>query len=130
MTIIYPCAPLGKERMAKTTASMNNIDSFNRRPITVLHLCEHFGGKESSLHGVARAFQWWLPRFDPSRFKIVLCSRKGYDKAAAEMIKKGIHPLYLGYNKLDPRNLLRLIQIVRKEKIDIIRHVGDALGQQ
>lgn len=29
-----------------------------RRIINVLQLCEHFGGKESQLHGVARTFQW------------------------------------------------------------------------
>jgi len=50
--------------------------------INVLQLCEHFGGKDSQLHGVARTFQWWMPRFDRSRFNVILCSRKGYDKAA------------------------------------------------
>jgi glycosyltransferase involved in cell wall biosynthesis len=92
--------------------------------ITVLHLCEHFGGKESSLHGPARAFQWWIPSFDARRFRVLLCSRKGYDKAAQQMIEAGVPPLYLGYGKTDPRNLIALIRLVRREKVDIIHAHG------
>lgn len=96
----------------------------NRHLITVLHLCEHFGGRESSLHGPARAFQWWIPAFDPQRFRVLLCSRKGYDKAAQQMIDAGVPPLYLGYGKTDPRNLIALIRLVRREKVDIIHAHG------
>ncbi|NCC52554.1 MAG: glycosyltransferase family 1 protein [Spartobacteria bacterium] len=92
--------------------------------ITVLHLCEHFGGAKASLHGVARTFQWWIPRFDASRFRILLCSRKGPDKAAEEMTRSGITPLYLGYGKMDPRNLFKLIRLVRDEQVDIIHAHG------
>lgn len=92
--------------------------------ITILQLCEHFGGREASLHGVARAFQWWLPLFDKSRFRVLLCSRKAYDKAAQEMINSGLSPLYLGYHKMDPRNLLKLIRLIKKEQVDIIHAHG------
>jgi glycosyltransferase involved in cell wall biosynthesis len=92
--------------------------------ITVLQLCEHFGGKEASLHGVARSFQWWIPAFDSSQFRILLCSRKGRDKAAEEMESSGLRPLYLGYGKMDPRNLLRLLKILKSEKVDIIHAHG------
>lgn len=93
-------------------------------PITVLHLCEHFGGKEASLHGVARAFQWWIPLFDKTRFRILLCSRKGHDKAAEQMEHSGMQPLYLGCGKMDPRNLLRLVRLIREESVDIIHAHG------
>jgi glycosyltransferase involved in cell wall biosynthesis len=92
--------------------------------ITVLHLCEHFGGVDASLHGVARAFQWQLPLFDRSRFRVLLCSRKGHDKAAAQMVASGLSPLYLGYGKTDPRNLAKLVGIVRQERVDIIHAHG------
>ena len=93
-------------------------------PITVLHFCEHFGGKEASLHGVARAFQWWLPGFDPTQFRMLLCSRKGHDKAAAQMEAGGLAPITLGYSKMDPRNLTGLKRLVRTEKVDIIHAHG------
>ncbi len=92
--------------------------------ITVLHLCEHFGGAEASLHGVARGFQWWLPTFYAQRFRILLCSRKGWDKATDQMKAAGTDPLVLGYGKLDPRNLWRLIHLVRREQVDILHAHG------
>lgn len=92
--------------------------------ITVLHLCEHFGGAEASLHGVARGFQWWIPNFDARRFRVLLCSRKGWDKAAEQMEKSGVRPLTLGYGKMDPRNLVRLLGIVRREQVDILHAHG------
>ncbi len=93
-------------------------------PRTILHLCEHFGGAEASLHGVARAFQWWLPLFDPSRFRVLLCSRKGPDKAYDEMVASGITPLTLGYSKHDPRNLTALLRLLRREKVDLLHAHG------
>lgn len=92
--------------------------------ITVLHVCEHFGGREASLHGVARGFQWWIPNYDPRRFRVLLCSRKGYDKAAEMMIQKGIQPFYLGCGKFDPRNLIRLAGLIRKERVDVLHAHG------
>ncbi len=97
-----------------------NVD--NR--ITILHLCEHFGGKSASLHGVARTFQWWLPLFDASEFRIVLCSRKGHDKAAEQMEAQGSRPLYLAHGKFDPRNLSSLLAIVKRENVRIIHAHG------
>lgn len=92
--------------------------------ITVLQLCEHFGGREATLHGVARAFQWWLPNFNAKRFRVLLCSRKGWDKAAEQMRAAGAEPMTLGYGKTDPRNLLALIGILRRERVDIIHAHG------
>lgn len=96
--------------------------------INVLQLCEHFGGKDSQLHGVARTFQWWMPRFDRSRFNVILCSRKGYDKAAEQMIQSGVPPLYLGYGKYDPRNLFKLMRMIRDHRIDILHLHGYGAG--
>lgn len=91
---------------------------------TILHLCEHFGGREATLHGVARAFQWWIPNFDANRFRVLLCSRKGWDKAAEQMKAAGLSPLTLGYGKFDPRNLTALIRLIRREKVDLIHAHG------
>ncbi len=91
---------------------------------TILHLCEHFGGREATLHGVARAFQWWLPNYDGSRFRVLLCSRKGWDKAAEQMKAAGTTPFTLGYGKMDPRNLFALARLARRERVDLIHAHG------
>lgn len=92
--------------------------------ITILQLCEHFGGREATLHGVARAFQWWLPNFNARRYRVLLCSRKGWDKAAEQMKAAGAEPMTLGYGKTDPRNLFKLVRLLRREKVDIIHAHG------
>ncbi len=94
------------------------------RRITVLQLCEHFGGRDASLHGVARSFQWWMPAFDTVRYRVLLCSRKGRDKAALVMEQAGLSPLYLGFGAMDPRNLFSLLKILRRESVDIIHAHG------
>ena len=32
--------------------------------VPVLHVCDKFGVRGSSIHGVSRLFSWWFPRFD------------------------------------------------------------------
>lgn len=94
------------------------------RITTVLHFCEHFGGRKASLHGVARTFQWWLPLFDADRFRVLLCSRKGPDSAFEQMKQSGLEPLCLGYGKTDPRNLFALIRLLKRERVDIVHAHG------
>lgn len=96
----------------------------SRKPITVLQLCEHFGGRKASLHGVARSFQWWIPAFDSTKYRVLLCSRKRRDRAADEMERAGLNPIFLGYGKIDPRNLFALLRLIRKEKVDLIHAHG------
>ena len=93
--------------------------------ITILHLCEHFGDKQVSFHGVSRLFELWIPAFDKNRFRVLLCSRKGPSELADLRLKAaGIAPLYLGYGKMDPRNLFKLRGIMRREKVDILHLHG------
>jgi len=93
--------------------------------ITVLHLCEHFGDRQVAFHGVSRLFELWIPAFDASRFQVLLCSRKGPSEMADRRLKAaGIEPLYLGYGKMDPRNLFKLIGLMRRADVDILHVHG------
>ncbi len=95
------------------------------RSIRILQLCEHLGNNSSSFHGVARSFELWLPRLNEPPFTTLLCSRAVPNEAALARYRAiGVEPLFLGYHKLDPRNLWRLIRILRKEKIDILHLHG------
>jgi len=93
--------------------------------IRVLQLCEHYGNRSASFHGVARSFELWLPELNQPPFEVLLCSRAVPNTAALERYRRaGIEPLSLGYHKLDPRNLIKLIRIIRREKIDILHLHG------
>lgn len=95
------------------------------REIRVLHLCEHFGNHEASFHGVARSFELWLPELDRPPFRVWLCSRAKPSPAALERYRRaGIEPLSLGYGKLDPRNLNKLLRICRELRIGILHLHG------
>ncbi|MEI6564707.1 MAG: glycosyltransferase family 4 protein [bacterium] len=93
--------------------------------ITVLHLCEHFGDRQVAFHGVSRLFELWIPAFDTHRFRVLLCSRKGSSDVADRRLRAaGIEPLYLGYGKMDPRNLFKLIGLMRRADVDILHVHG------
>ncbi len=93
--------------------------------IRVLQLCEHFGNDKAAFHGVARSFELWMPSLNQPPFVTRLCSRAVPNAAALERFRAiGIEPLSLGYHKFDPRNLLKLIQILRHERIDILHLHG------
>ncbi|MBR4252621.1 MAG: glycosyltransferase [Kiritimatiellae bacterium] len=93
--------------------------------IRVLHLCEHFGNHEASFHGVARSFELWLPELDRPPFRVWLCSRAKPSAAALERYRRaGIEPLSLGYGKLDPRSLKKLLRICRELRIGILHLHG------
>ena len=40
--------------------------------VPVLHVCDKFGVRGSSIHGVSRLFSWWFPRYDRARFDVSL----------------------------------------------------------
>ncbi len=42
--------------------------------LSVLHVCDKFGVKGSSIHGVSRLFSWWFPRYDSARFRVSLAA--------------------------------------------------------
>ena len=93
--------------------------------IRVLQLCEHFGNRTASFHGVARSFELWMPELNRPPFRVLLCSRAKPAEAALERFRKiGVEPLSLGYGKLDPRNLFRLVRILRRERIDVLHLHG------
>lgn len=93
--------------------------------ITVLHLCEHFGDKKVSFHGVTRLFELWIPAFDTTRFRPLVISRKEASELSDQRLRTaGIEPLYLGYGKFDPRNLFKLMAIMRREKVDVLHVHG------
>ena len=50
-------------------------------PAGVLHVCDKFGVRGSSIHGVSRLFSWWLPRYDAARFEVSLVGLKSPEPA-------------------------------------------------
>jgi glycosyltransferase involved in cell wall biosynthesis len=95
-------------------------------PIGVLHVCDKFGVRGSSIHGVSRLFSWWLPRYDRSRFEVSLCGLKSPEPASLLLESQGIRVTHLGRGRFDPRILGDLAALARERDAKILHVHGYA----
>ncbi|HET7293758.1 MAG TPA: glycosyltransferase [Vicinamibacteria bacterium] len=95
-------------------------------PVPVVHVCDKFGVKGSSIHGVSRLFSWWFPRYDKTRFEVSLVGLKGPEPASRKLAEAGIPVHHLGRGKFDPRLLFDLVSVVRERRARILHVHGYA----
>ena len=95
-------------------------------PVTVLHVCDKFGVRGSSIHGVSRLFAWWFPRYDRSRFEPLLCGLKAGEPASEKLAEQGVPVLHLGRGRFDPRILPDLVALGRRTRARILHVHGYA----
>jgi glycosyltransferase involved in cell wall biosynthesis len=93
---------------------------------TVLHVCDKFGVRGSSIHGVSRLFSWWFPRYDAARFSVALCGLKAPEPASRLLEQQGIAVEHLGRGRFDPRILSDLVALVRRRNARILHAHGYA----
>lgn len=92
--------------------------------VGVLHVCDKFGVRGSSIHGVSRLFSWWFPRYDRARFEVTLCGLKRPEPATRWLAEQGIPVLHLGRGRFDPRILTDLVSLARKRQARILHVHG------
>jgi len=95
-------------------------------PVEVIHVCDKFGVKGSSIHGVSRLFSWWFPRYDPARFRVSLCGLKKREPASQLLESQGIPVHHLGRGRFDPRILTDLVALARSRGARILHVHGYA----
>jgi glycosyltransferase involved in cell wall biosynthesis len=96
----------------------------NGRRINVLHLSDKLTVGESHLHGVTRLLSWWIPAYDRREFNVMAGSLRRRDRAGEHLEGLGIRMFYLERGKFDPRTLLDVLRLVRREQIDILHLHG------
>ncbi len=96
------------------------------RPVRVLHVCDKFGVRGSSIHGVSRLFAWWFPRYDRTRFEVSLCGLKAPEPASLQLREQGVPLLHLGRGRFDPRILFDLVRLGRQLDARILHVHGYA----
>lgn len=94
--------------------------------VPVLHLCDKFGVRGSSIHGVSRLFAWWFPRFDAERFEVSLCGLKRPEPASRLLEQEGIPVTHLGRGRFDPRILADVVALARRRRARILHVHGYA----
>ena len=94
------------------------------KKIKVIHICDKFGVRGSSVHGVSRLFEWWIPRFDKNQFDIKLVGLRKADQAVLNLENLGIQIHSLGRGKFNFLTVYDLIKIFKDEQPDIIHLHG------
>jgi glycosyltransferase involved in cell wall biosynthesis len=94
--------------------------------VPVLHVCDKFGVRGSSIHGVSRLFSWWFPRYDRSRFDVSLCGLKRPEPATEWLGAQGIPVHHLRRGRFDPRLLPDLVSLARERRARILHVHGYA----
>ncbi len=94
--------------------------------VPVLHVCDKFGVRGSSIHGVSRLFSWWFPRYDRARYAPSLVGLKQPEPASEWLGEQGIPVHHLGRGRFDPRTLSDLIALVRARGARILHVHGYA----
>jgi glycosyltransferase involved in cell wall biosynthesis len=94
--------------------------------VAVLHVCDKFGVRGSSIHGVSRLFSWWFPRFDRARFDVSLCGLKRPEPASEWLAAQGVPVHHLGRGRFDPRILADLVALARARRARILHVHGYA----
>ena len=94
--------------------------------VPVLHVCDKFGVRGSSIHGVSRLFSWWFPRFDRARFDVSLCGLKPPEPASDWLASQGIPVRHLGRGRFDPRILSDLVELVHARRARVLHVHGYA----
>src|SRR5256885_17156783 len=90
------------------------------RRLNVLQVCDHLGWEGSRMHGVKRLFSWMIPRFDRHRFNVSLVSLRRKDLSEETLDAAGIDITYLERSKFDPMTLPALLEVVYKQRVDIL----------
>ena len=94
------------------------------KKLKIIHICDKFGVRGSSVHGVSRLFEWWFPRFDSKEFEIKLIGLRQADEAVKHLEDLGIQILSLGRGKFDFFTISDLSTIFKKENPAIIHLHG------
>jgi glycosyltransferase involved in cell wall biosynthesis len=95
-------------------------------PVGVLHVCDKFGVRGSSIHGVSRLFSWWFTRFDPARFDVSLVGLKRPEPATEWLGEQGIPVHHLRRGRFDPRILSDLVALTHRRQARILHVHGYA----
>lgn len=92
--------------------------------IKVLHICDKFGLRGSTIHGVTRLFTWWFPRYDSTKFDVRLYGIKTPDNATKQMEKEGLSVSFLGKPHIGPSMLHAFVRLIQEEQPHVLHLHG------
>ena len=92
--------------------------------INVLQVMDKCAIRGSPIHGVSRLLLYWWTHFRETDFNFSLCVLRGGHGTCKPFSEIGVEVLDLDRSKIDPRTVLDLIRLIKREKIDILHCHG------
>ncbi len=105
----------------KTSITDHEISS---TPIHIMHIIDKLSVSGSGVHGVGRAIEWWIPRFNSQEFRFSVCSLRAPEPAGEVFKKQGTPLFFLDRGKFDVRTIFDLIKLIKHEKPHILHLHG------
>ncbi len=94
------------------------------KPIRVMHIIDKLSVSGSGIHGVTRAIERWIPRFDPQQFQFSVCSLRSPEISGEIFEQQGTPIYFLSKGKFDPTTLTSLLKLIKQEKPHILHLHG------
>lgn len=99
-------------------------DPAEKKTIHVMHIIDKLSVGGSQVHGIGKAIEWWIPRFDPEMFRFSVVSLRGVEPFGEVFEKQGTPIDFLSKGKFDFTTLTALVRLIRERKVDIIHLHG------
>lgn len=93
-------------------------------PIHVMHVMDKLSVSGSGIHGVGRAVEWWVSRFNQNEFRFSVCSLRAPESAGVVFKEQGIPVFFMDKGKFDPLTVLSLLKLVKQERPQILHLHG------
>lgn len=93
-------------------------------PIRVLFVYDHLGYPGGATHGLTRYSIDVLPRLNSGPVELTACFLREDHRAAAEMARRGLPPIFLRRSRWDPRALLDVRRLILERDIEIVHAAG------
>ena len=101
-----------------------NHTSHVPEPIRVMHVIDKLSVSGSKIHGITKAFEWWIASFDTQQFQFSVCSLRIPEAAGEILEKQGASFFFLSSGKFDPRTLTRLLAVIKQQQPHILHLHG------
>lgn len=92
--------------------------------LKIIHICDKFGVRGSTVHGAGKLLAWWLPTFDPERFEAKLYAVKKPDTSSRSLETDGIHIDYMCQSAFSPSILPTFLKVIQQERPDVVHLHG------
>ncbi|MEM9809039.1 MAG: glycosyltransferase family 4 protein [Cyanobacteria bacterium P01_D01_bin.56] len=106
-------------QVPETSTSMKRTE-----PIRVMHVIDKLSVAGSGVHGITKAIEWWVPRFNKKEFQFTVCSLRTPEPAGELLNRKGIPTVFLDKGKFSPGTLTALMRLMKYEQPHVLHLHG------